>query len=252
MSRAPLRTSETAAPPLRPVGAPPPAPAEPVPDEPAEPRCFTEIIAARDEFAAEVSRELASIRALLSSLADGDHHEMPLHEVSRHESATNNLLSEPRSETGPVGPSGQQEEQLIAPPFRSEAPQRPLDVSEFRAASEAATSAPMSEVDRSGPDRLAALKERIAAKLRAETGTTLPSPGSDETNRPPSRPSKNSLPCATAVPAVRETNAFPDVGTADTAVAHISQQAVRAEETEKANGPGETSTHPTTEEGRPS
>ena len=37
------------------------------------------------------------------------------------------------------------------------------------------------------------------------------------------RPAKNMIPCATAVSAVRETRAFPNVGTADATVAHLNR-----------------------------
>ncbi len=216
MSRAPLRTSRTADPPLPSVRATQP----PVTSEPAEPRCLAELIAERDAFAAEVSRELASIRSLLSSLSIGKYREASEHDASRHEdsrhiAAQHNFESEiatgsksaTKSATETALPSWLPEENPIVPLLKPEGVQRPSQQAPSRFTSEAATSPSVAEADRSGPDRLAALKERIAAKLRAETGTPPPSFRPEETNG-----------------------------------------SVTAEGTEKANEPDETNAHPRTAE----
>ncbi len=217
MSRAPLRTSGTADQPLPSVRAtqPPVRAAQPaVASEPAEPRRLAELIAQRDAFAADVSRELASIRTLLASASSSgrsaaSQHETPQreaspretssHEVTRHTAEQRNFVmgsgtvseftsgSANGSANDSVVPSRLSDESGLASQFGPKAAQRPSEEAPSRFPPEVAPSpllaSPLTaEADRSGPDRLAALKERIAAKLRAETGTTLPSFGSEETS----------------------------------------------------------------------
>ena len=137
MSKPPIQTTGTSDPPPPSFGD-----AEPPRHSAAyeEPRCIADVVSDRDAFAAEVSRELALIRSLLSSTSIGDRPAAP----------SEAPWTECRSSS--AGPSHRTEERPTAP---ARSP---------------------SEEDGNGHDRLAALKKRLAAKLQEEVE---PSPEPD-------------------------------------------------------------------------